>query len=102
MARNPQSGVSVLKRIFLAPLSAPGVAQAMATLTGTRATIFMLHRFSMPDLAVSGHQPAALRRNLAQLRKQRYRLISLQDLFQKLLHRAPLERAVAFTRAAAR
>jgi peptidoglycan/xylan/chitin deacetylase (PgdA/CDA1 family) len=97
MARNPQSGVSVLKRIFLAPLSAPGVAQAVATLTGTRATIFMLHRFSIPDLGVSGHQPAALRRNLAQLRKQHYQLISLQDLFQKLLDREPLERAVAFT-----
>ena len=69
----------------------------MATLTGTRATIFMLHRFSMPDLAVSGDQPAALRRNLAQLRKQHYHLISLQDLFRKLLDREPLERAVAFT-----
>jgi peptidoglycan/xylan/chitin deacetylase (PgdA/CDA1 family) len=97
MASHPQSGVSVLKRIFLSPLSAPGVAHAMATVTGTRATIFMLHRFSMPDLGVRGHEPASLRRNLAYLRKQRYQLISLAELFQKILHREPLERAVAFT-----
>jgi peptidoglycan/xylan/chitin deacetylase (PgdA/CDA1 family) len=97
MASHPQSDVSVLKRIFLSPLLAPGVAQAVATATGTRATIFMLHRFSMPDLGVSGQEPASLRRALAHLRKQRYSLMSLQDLFQKLLHREPLERAVAFT-----
>jgi peptidoglycan/xylan/chitin deacetylase (PgdA/CDA1 family) len=97
MAAHSQSGVSVLKRIFLAPFGAPGFAEAVATLTGTCATIFMLHRFSTPDLAVAGHEPALLRRNLAQLRKQRYHLISLQDLFQKLLHREPLQRAVAFT-----
>jgi peptidoglycan/xylan/chitin deacetylase (PgdA/CDA1 family) len=97
MASHPQSGLSVLKRIFLSPLLAPGVAQAVATVTGTRATIFMMHRFSMPDLGVPGHEPASLRRNLAHLRKQRYHFISLADLFQKLLHREPLERAVAFT-----
>jgi peptidoglycan/xylan/chitin deacetylase (PgdA/CDA1 family) len=97
MASYPQSGVSVLKRIFLSPLSAPGVAQALATVTGTQATIFMLHRFSVPDLGIRGHEPASVRRNLAYLRKQRYQLLSLADLFQKLLHQEPLERAVAFT-----
>ena len=57
----------------------------------------MLHRFSVPDLGIAGHEASALRRNLERLRKQGYQLVSLEDLFRKLLDREPLHRAVAFT-----
>jgi peptidoglycan/xylan/chitin deacetylase (PgdA/CDA1 family) len=89
--------MSLLKRVLLKPLTIPGFAEALATLTRSRATIFMLHRFSVPDLGVSGHDSNALRRALAHLRKQRYCLISLRDLFKKLRDGEPLKRAVAFT-----
>ncbi len=69
----------------------------MAALTGTEGCIFMLHRFSAPEFGVHGHDPAALRRNLAHLRKRRYYLISLQEMFRRLRDREPLKRAVAFT-----
>jgi peptidoglycan/xylan/chitin deacetylase (PgdA/CDA1 family) len=57
----------------------------------------MLHRFSVPDLSVAGQDVNALRRDLAYLRKQRYNLISLQDLFDKIRAGEPLKKAVAFT-----
>jgi peptidoglycan/xylan/chitin deacetylase (PgdA/CDA1 family) len=86
-----------LKRVLLKTLTLPAVANTLSRLTGTSATIFMLHRFSMPDLGVKGHDVNALRRDLAHLRKQRYNLISLQDLFDKLRDGEPLKRVVAFT-----
>jgi len=97
MTANGSSGVSFLKRVLLKPLAMPGFAEALAALTDTRATIFMLHRFSVPELGVSGHDPAALRDNLAHLRKQRYDLISVEELFRRLREGEPLKRAVAFT-----
>ena len=51
----------------------------------------------MPELGVSGHDPATLRRNLAHLKKQHYDLLSLQELFRKLREGVPLKRAIAFT-----
>jgi len=97
MVANPKSGTSVLKRALLAPLFAPGCADALARLTDTRASIFMLHRFSAPELGVFGHDPAQLRCNLARLRKLRYRFMPLLDLFQSLLAGEPLRKAIAFT-----
>jgi peptidoglycan/xylan/chitin deacetylase (PgdA/CDA1 family) len=78
-------------------LVARGVASVLSRLTNSHASIFMLHRFSVPDLRVSGHEPAALRRTLANLRKERYNLMSLQDLFNRLREGRPVKRAVAFT-----
>lgn len=86
-----------LKRGFLKLLWVPGLTQALAALTDTRATIFMLHRFSVPELGVFGHEPAALRNILGHLRKERYNLISLRDLFRRVLSGEPLKRAVVFT-----
>jgi peptidoglycan/xylan/chitin deacetylase (PgdA/CDA1 family) len=75
----------------------PGVPHALARLTNTRATIFMLHRFSVPDLGISGHDPAALRHNLEYLRRARYNIISVAELFERLSSRQPLERTIVFT-----
>jgi peptidoglycan/xylan/chitin deacetylase (PgdA/CDA1 family) len=89
--------VPFLKRILLKPLLMPGLANVLSALTDTHATIFMLHRFSVPELGVEGHDPAALRQNLAHFRKQGYDLISLEEMFRRLREGLPLKRAVAFT-----
>jgi len=97
MVVNSKARTSMLKRALLAPLFAPGCIEALASLTDTRATILMLHRFSMPELGVFGHDPAQLRRNLAHLRKLRCRFMPILDLFQSLLAGEPLKKAIAFT-----
>lgn len=86
-----------LKRLVLKPLLLPGVARTLSAVTGAEACIFMLHRFSAPEGGVHGHDPEALRRNLAHLRKRRYELISVKEVFRRLGDREPLKRAVAFT-----
>jgi peptidoglycan/xylan/chitin deacetylase (PgdA/CDA1 family) len=66
-------------------------------MTGTRASIFMLHRFASLQDGVEGHDPVRVRSILSQLRKQRLDLISLQELFRRLREGEPLAGAVAFT-----
>ena len=85
------------KRVLLRPLAAPGVARLLAGLTETSATIFMLHRFAVPELLVEGYSRQGVRAILAGLRKRRFELISVHDLFRKLRDGEPLRRAVAFT-----
>ena len=84
---------SVVRKVITLPL----LPESLARLTQTRATIFMAHRFSVPELGVSGEDPQALRRILAELRKRRYNLISIEELFRRLRDNEPLERAVVFT-----
>ena len=86
-----------LKRALITPLRVGGVAEVLADATGTQASIFMLHRFSSPEDGVDGHDPAAVRAILSYLRRKRYDLISLQELFRRLRENEPLRRAVAFT-----
>jgi peptidoglycan/xylan/chitin deacetylase (PgdA/CDA1 family) len=63
-----------------------------------RATILMLHRFSVPELGVEGHDPAELRRILAALRRERIRIADLHELFEEMsAGRVWKERVVAFT-----
>jgi peptidoglycan/xylan/chitin deacetylase (PgdA/CDA1 family) len=58
----------------------------------------MLHRFNHPARGVRGHDVDALRVTLAWLRRERFQLLSLVDVFRRLQDGAPpLERAVAFT-----
>ncbi len=89
--------VPFLKRVLLKPLLMPGVTRALSAATDTQATIFMLHRFPVPELGVEGHDLAALRRNLAYLRKERYDLISLEEMFRRFREGVPLKKAIAFT-----
>ncbi len=92
-----QSGRQSWKRVLLAPLAAPGVSRILAGLTETSATVFMLHRFAVPELSIEGHSPEAVGAILAALRKRRFNLISLHELFRKLRDGEPLNRAVVFT-----
>ena len=63
-----------------------------------RATIFMLHRFSAPDIGVRGHDPQTLRSALAALTSQRFKILPLSalmsDLTAGVTHSRPV---VAFT-----
>jgi peptidoglycan/xylan/chitin deacetylase (PgdA/CDA1 family) len=78
-------------------LVVPSITHALSYVTKTHATIFMLHRSSIPDLGISGVDPDALRRNLGYLRKARYNIMSLEELFSRVREGAPLRRAIAFT-----
>jgi peptidoglycan/xylan/chitin deacetylase (PgdA/CDA1 family) len=79
------------------PLRVSGVAEVLASATDTQASIFMLHRFSSPVEGVQGHDPEVVREILSYLRKKRYDLISVHELFRRLRENEPLKRAVAFT-----
>ena len=75
----------------------PVLPECVAGFTHSEATIFMAHRFCVPELGISGHDPQNLRRILAQLRKRRYDLISIGEMFRRLRDGEPVKRAVAFT-----
>ena len=87
----------LLKRTLVVPLRVPGIANVLASLTHTQASIFMLHRFSSPADGVRGHDAATIGAILSYLRRTRYDLISVQELFRRLREDEPLKRAVAFT-----
>ena len=91
------SASAILRRVLLLSLKAPGIPRILAGLTGASATVFMLHRFAVPDFEIDGHSPQALRTILAGLRKRRFDLMSLHELFRKLRDGEPLRRAVVFT-----
>jgi peptidoglycan/xylan/chitin deacetylase (PgdA/CDA1 family) len=86
-----------LKKTILAPLRIPGMAEALSSVLGTVASIFMMHRFSSPEDGVDGHNPAKVRAVLSHLRKQGYDLMPLQEMFRRLRSGEPLRRAIAFT-----
>lgn len=87
-----------LKRSALSILAAPGITAPFYPLMRGRAAIFMLHRFRDLDRGIEGTDPALVRRGLALLRRRRYALLSLGDLFRRLKGEGePLRRAVAFT-----
>src|SRR5689334_21224101 len=58
----------------------------------------MLHRFAMPDLGVSGHEPEVLRGHLEYLRARDYDLLDLGELLERIENNAPFtRRSVVFT-----
>jgi peptidoglycan/xylan/chitin deacetylase (PgdA/CDA1 family) len=90
--------VSGLKTALLKTLTLPGAKTSLSPFRAGHASIFMLHRFHSPEFGVEGHDPTALRVALAYLRKSRYEVLSLGDLFRRLNGDGrPLSGAVAFT-----
>lgn len=86
------------KSALLKALLLPGVVRPFAPLTEGRATVFMLHRLRHKDLGVSGVDATAVRRSLSYLRRNRYELLTLEEVFRRLGGNGPpLRRAVAFT-----
>lgn len=62
------------------------------------ASVLFLHRFAMPELGVTGHDPVILRQWLEYLRRHRYRLMGLLELVAHVEQGIPFaENAVVFT-----
>ncbi|HSN99588.1 MAG TPA: polysaccharide deacetylase family protein [Candidatus Nanopelagicales bacterium] len=91
--------MSDIKGALLGLLTLPGMTRSLSFLMRDRAAIFMLHRFSDPERGIRGEdEPEALRQALAFLRRERFQLLSLEEVFRRLGGEGPpLERAVAFT-----
>jgi peptidoglycan/xylan/chitin deacetylase (PgdA/CDA1 family) len=87
-----------LRRILLRAFTAFGMTAPFRHLTRGHATVFMLHRFRDDERGNGGCAPEVLRRTLEYLRREKYRIVSLDDLFQGLQGQGSrLERTVAFT-----
>jgi peptidoglycan/xylan/chitin deacetylase (PgdA/CDA1 family) len=90
--------MSPFKQALLNVLRLPGATAPFARFTRGRAAVFMLHRFREQDSDVDGHDPAELRRTLDYLRRRKYDVTGLNNLFQRLRGEGPpLNRTVAFT-----
>jgi peptidoglycan/xylan/chitin deacetylase (PgdA/CDA1 family) len=87
-----------LQQALLTVLTVAPVAPLFAPFMRGRATIFVLHRLQDSDLGTPGHDPQALRTALALLRRERYALVGLEELFRWLAEGdRRVSRAVAFT-----
>jgi len=90
--------MSLIKQVVLNVLRLPGATAPFARFTRGRAAVFMLHRFREQDSGVDGHDPEELRRTLDYLRRRRYDVTGVTDLFHRLRGEGPpLNRTVAFT-----
>jgi peptidoglycan/xylan/chitin deacetylase (PgdA/CDA1 family) len=79
-------------------LARAGAFRVAKPLVRRRAVILMLHRFREPDVTHDGYTPATLRDVLSELRRQRYRLVGLDDLTARLADgRPPEPESVVFT-----
>lgn len=82
-------------RSVLSSLLASAPFTALASRRSGTASIFMFHRFS-PE--AQGHDPAAVRRFLDWLRRNRFEVLDLEELFRRLRGEGPpLRRAVVLT-----
>lgn len=87
-----------VKRVALRVATSQAFRFPLRLLAPDRAVVFMLHRFSLPDLGIAGHDPEEIRSVLEYLRRYKYELISLGDLFERLDGSGtPLKRTVVFT-----
>lgn len=87
-----------LKRLIVGALAnSGGTALSYGLMTG-RATVFMLHRFDCPEAGVRGHNLGFLRNALEYLRRKKYELVPLRELYSRLASETQSVRgAVAFT-----
>src|SRR6266576_3030437 len=72
------------RRLLLSLMGADRLAPTLRTVGRGLVSIFTLHRFADPELGVVGHDPVALRDNLAYLRRHGYRLVSLTEVLRLL------------------
>src|SRR3989454_7291787 len=87
-----------LQRVLLGALTVPAVTRLFSMFMLGRATIFVLHRLRDADRGTPGHDPQVLRSFLSLLRRQRYPLVGLEELFRWLAEGdRRVNGAVAFT-----
>lgn len=61
-------------------------------------SVFMLHRFAVDDQGIHGHDPALLKNTLEYLRKNKFNLLSAEQLSNYLIEGRPIpKRSVCFT-----
>lgn len=75
---------SMLRKILISSLSGRALQFLDKAFLRNRAAILMLHRFSVPDLDITGHDPAFVRDALETLRRRRLNIISLRSLFDRI------------------
>ena len=83
-----------MKRSVLNTIARSSLVRLFERFRPPGATIFSLHRFSVPDLGIQGHDLALLRTNLAALRTRRERIVGLGDLLGLQRDGHPLNRPV--------
>lgn len=86
-----------MKRAAASVLSSSAFARAASYFARDASPIFMLHRFRDIDAGNDGHDPRVLRAHLSWLRANKFQLISVTELIDRLAEEAPVRRAVAFT-----
>ncbi len=87
-----------LRRVSTSILGTGGVQWMLRPAGHGRATVLMMHRFTDPEAGIRGHDPGLLRRRLAFLRRNRYPLLSIDEVCQRLVQERPLPaRTVVFT-----
>lgn len=87
----------MLKSLALRFLLLPGAEALFAPFARGRAVVFMLHRFRSPEHPNEGYDAATVRRALAHLRRERYRILSIEELVRAAIEERIPDRAVAFT-----
>jgi len=75
---------SVLRKIVISSLSGRALQFLDKAFLRNRAAILMLHRFSVPDLGIAGHDPVFVRDALETLRRRRLNIISLRSLYDRI------------------
>ena len=88
---------NAIKSGLVRGFSLPPVHHLARKLSSDSALIFMLHRFQDDDLGIKGHDPAFLRQCLEELRRQKYQLVSVDDIVNANLNGEVIKNAVAFT-----
>ena len=98
MAWSGLTTVSAGKQLLLKALLLPGFPALLRYVQRDCATVFMLHRFQDAERGIAGCEVSHLRRALAYLIRNRYELVTLEQLFERLGGKGPQARgAVAFT-----
>ena len=86
-----------LKELALKIVTWPGVTAPFQPLMRDSATIFMLHRFANQQTGSPGIDPAYVRSGLEYLRRRKYSMLPLGEIFKRLSEGIPLRRCVGFT-----
>ena len=78
------NGFVATKKAMQGVLSSRYLTPMWLSLSRQRVSIFVLHRFAMPQLDVAGHEPVPLRRLFERLRREHYKVFSLEEACRRL------------------
>ncbi len=90
--------MSRLTAQLLRAFTLPGAARMLTPLLRERATVLVLHRLKDLERGIPGSDPDAIRAALAYLRRERFEIVSLEEIVRRSVEgEPPLRGAVAFT-----